>query len=256
MGVDPQSPTEIRERRDIVKIECTRLGLTLNRSFDAFDETRMTRVLRGVTLELQSTIGKWWDIELSRDVVRAICLDKVRNDNTKKRRKTKLAQATISGAGHEAMGIPAPAPTPAYKQGMNTDLKPSLPPPPMARPSAAGGLTLPLRRLPESLPHNPLKQPKITSDLTIHVEGHRSFQLESDGTFSEFIDVVAQKVCLGANGDIRYQTKPKDGESVELKGMSMGGYAGLKEGSRDDETAERLVDLGQGPLVAHPNVFI
>lgn len=81
--------TDIRERRDYIKVQCIRRGHTLDKAFEDFKPDVMYRLVKGVTCEMQVQYGKWWDLDLTRDLIHAICLDKVCNNNTKGRSKSK-----------------------------------------------------------------------------------------------------------------------------------------------------------------------
>ncbi|RPB17398.1 hypothetical protein P167DRAFT_569856 [Morchella conica CCBAS932] len=72
---------------------CLKRGFVLTQKFDAFDSTKMFQLIRNVTPEMQKFYGDFWDQQLVRDLIHAICIDKVRNDRALVRKKAREAEA-------------------------------------------------------------------------------------------------------------------------------------------------------------------
>lgn len=54
----------------------------------------MYKLVKVVTEEMRSQYGSWWPTELTRDLIHAICLDKVRNNNARERTKNRKVPST------------------------------------------------------------------------------------------------------------------------------------------------------------------
>ncbi|KAH8152182.1 uncharacterized protein LAJ45_03608 [Morchella importuna] len=75
----------VRERREYLRMICLRREIVLDKPFSTYSDTDMFRLIRNVTPEMQRRYGQWWTQELTRDLLHAICLDKVRNDKKAER---------------------------------------------------------------------------------------------------------------------------------------------------------------------------
>lgn len=85
MRLDPKDNIAIRERREFIKIQSIGRGYTLDKAFEDFDNDTMYRLVKSITVDMQTQYGSWWSGELTRDIIHAICLDKVRNTNVRAR---------------------------------------------------------------------------------------------------------------------------------------------------------------------------
>lgn len=83
--LDASDGFAIRERREFIKVQCMRRGQILNKPFENWDTTVMYKLIRTVNPEMQTQFGAWWSFDLTRDLIHAICLDRVRNNNARSR---------------------------------------------------------------------------------------------------------------------------------------------------------------------------
>lgn len=79
-GMGKISQQKKRARRSWVLEECIRRGMDLRTNFNAYDyELKMYPAIKGIT---QSAPLEWdWDRSVTRDVIRTLCWDRVRNEN-------------------------------------------------------------------------------------------------------------------------------------------------------------------------------
>ncbi|KAH0604135.1 uncharacterized protein H6S33_007166 [Morchella sextelata] len=85
MRVDPTDATAIREHRDFLKVLCSRRNQPLNKRFDNFHSGILYKLIKVVTPEMQAQYGDYWRQSLTKDLMHAICLDKVRNEKARHR---------------------------------------------------------------------------------------------------------------------------------------------------------------------------
>lgn len=96
MRLEPADNFAIRERREFIKVQCVRRGQVLDKPFEDFDTVVMYKLVKVVTEEMRSQYGSWWPSDLTRDLIHAICLDKVRNNNARERTKKRKVSPTGS----------------------------------------------------------------------------------------------------------------------------------------------------------------
>lgn len=96
MRLEPKDSFAIRERREFLKMQCMRRGQILNKPFEDWDTAVMYKLVRTVNPEMQGQFGGWWPSDLTRDLIHAICLDKVRNTNARERAQKKKVSENAS----------------------------------------------------------------------------------------------------------------------------------------------------------------
>ncbi|KAI5810375.1 hypothetical protein BZA77DRAFT_378310 [Pyronema omphalodes] len=106
MGLDPKDTIGIRERRDYLRMLCARRNQPLNKPFMTFDQNVMYKLIKIVAPEMKELYGSCWTSKLTRDVIHALCLDKVRNDKARQRQLAAKAILPMSQpAGTSGGGI-------------------------------------------------------------------------------------------------------------------------------------------------------
>lgn len=78
MKLDSKDGFVIRERPEFLKAQRTRRGQVPNKPFEDWDTTLIYKLIRIVNSEMQAQFGGWWPFEMTRDLIHAICLDRVR----------------------------------------------------------------------------------------------------------------------------------------------------------------------------------
>ncbi|KAI5836756.1 hypothetical protein DFP73DRAFT_601902 [Morchella snyderi] len=88
MRLDPNGPnfrSEVRARRDFIKVYCVKRGHPLDKAFEQYDEVELTRSFRTISADMDKLYGPGiWTPELVRDVAHTLCMDTVRNRNSRK----------------------------------------------------------------------------------------------------------------------------------------------------------------------------
>ncbi|KAI5839372.1 hypothetical protein DFP73DRAFT_598640 [Morchella snyderi] len=88
MGLDPNGPnfrSEVRARRDFIKVYCVKRGHPLDKAFEQYDEVELIRSFRTISADMDKLYGPGiWTPELVRDVAHTLCMDTVRNRNSRK----------------------------------------------------------------------------------------------------------------------------------------------------------------------------
>ncbi|KAI5812206.1 hypothetical protein BZA77DRAFT_390858 [Pyronema omphalodes] len=89
---------------------CARQSQPLTKSFKTFDQNVMYKLVKIVAPEMREQFGSCWTSKLTRDVIHALCLDKVRNNNARERQlaaRAMLAMSQEARMPEEGNGIPA-----------------------------------------------------------------------------------------------------------------------------------------------------
>ncbi|KAI5816848.1 hypothetical protein BZA77DRAFT_44627 [Pyronema omphalodes] len=101
MGLDPKDSIGIRERRDYLRMLCARRNQPLNKPFNTFYQNIMYKLIKIVAPEMKELYGGCWTSKLTRGVIHALCLDKVRNDNPRQRQWAAKAILSMSASKQE-----------------------------------------------------------------------------------------------------------------------------------------------------------
>ncbi|KAH0603972.1 uncharacterized protein H6S33_007003 [Morchella sextelata] len=105
MGLEAKDNIGIRERRDYLRMLCARRSQPLTKPFNKFDQNVMYKLVKIVAPEMREQFGSCWTSKLTRDVIHALCLDKVRNYNARERLLAERAR--LAKLAEEGNDIPA-----------------------------------------------------------------------------------------------------------------------------------------------------
>lgn len=92
---------QMRARRSYIKLCCMRLGHKLERPFSSWPPAEMDAIVDAVTIKVQKILGETWTPDLTKDLIHAICLDTVRNQNVKEKRIRELATERQLNTGRQ-----------------------------------------------------------------------------------------------------------------------------------------------------------
>lgn len=110
MGLEAKDNIGIRERRDYLRMLCARRSQPLTKPFNKFDQNVMYKLVKIVAPEMREQFGSCWTSKLTRDVIHALCLDKVRNYNARERllaERARLAKLAEEARLAEGNDVPA-----------------------------------------------------------------------------------------------------------------------------------------------------
>lgn len=105
MNLNPENGAikdQVRDIRADMRMLCLRRGYRLDRNFEAFRDTKMFQLIRNVTPDMAKLHGEWWTQELVRDLIHAICIDKIRNKNALAKRKLERERKKAAAANMAA----------------------------------------------------------------------------------------------------------------------------------------------------------
>ncbi|KAI5850571.1 hypothetical protein DFP73DRAFT_615693 [Morchella snyderi] len=105
MRLKPDDNLGIPQRREFVRVQCLWRNFQLDKKFENIDTKEMYRLSKSVTIDVQKQYGNSWTPDITRDIIHAICIDKVRNDRERARKALitamKKAMEEAARAGQE-----------------------------------------------------------------------------------------------------------------------------------------------------------
>jgi hypothetical protein len=96
LGIKLDDLFAMRDRREFIKMQCAKRDMLLCQPYESLKEDDLARVVKNVTAECKTQFGGWWSNDVVRALIHRICIDNVRNEGARNKRR-EMQNTRLSG---------------------------------------------------------------------------------------------------------------------------------------------------------------